>query len=60
MHSLCDLKKLFENSGIEIEHFSGWQIITVEHGTWSMVFDEYYRNRELISRDDIKKYLKKS
>jgi len=53
MHSLTELKELFETVGIEIVSFNGMFLYTA-HGKWGMFRDEYYLNGQMITRKHIK------
>lgn len=59
MHSLTDLKNLFEKNGIKIKSFGGWRLTTYKLGVWSMVDDVYRHNSVPIERSEIKKMIEK-
>ena len=57
MHSITELKNLFEKKKIRTKSFDGVSV-TTKHGRWSMAHDEYYLKGEVKSRADIKKLAK--
>lgn len=57
MHSLTDLKNLFEKNGIEIVSFGGWRLTTKDFGVWSMVDDVYRKDSLPIEREEIRKII---
>jgi hypothetical protein len=58
MHSLSDLKTLFLTNSIKIKNFGGW-FLRVGKDTYTMLDDDYYKNRVKISRKEISASLKK-
>lgn len=54
MNQLSDIVNLFTKSGIECREFFGWYFHT-DHGIWTMHSDNFYLNRNLITREEIKK-----
>ena len=58
MHSLSELKNLFLSHNIKIKDFGGW-FLKVGRDTYTMLDDDYYKNKVKISRKEILSSLKK-
>lgn len=56
MHSLAELKPLLKQYGREILDSPGMYLQT-DYELWTMKFDQYYCDGELMKRKDIVKYL---
>jgi hypothetical protein len=53
MHSLLDLKKLFDKNNIKIVDFDGACLNTKQHGRWGLAHGEYRQNGEIRTRKEI-------
>ena len=52
MHSLSELKQIFEERGFKIKKWEGW-ILVVGKDKYTMLNDEYYINNILIKRKEL-------
>jgi len=53
MHTLGDLKKFFENKGVNVKNIDGWQL-KIGKDIWTMAHGHYYCNSVPTDYKDIK------
>ncbi len=58
MHTLFELKQMFENKQITIKEYNGWKLILGNGDDWGLAFDEYMVNNQVVTRKEIPQYIK--